>query len=517
MHVAMPMLQLQLFPEPFGMADVDDRARFHAARFREKSAAAVLHRYELQRAQMSRPQLEQHAFHVASWLVALPRDEITQDHSGLSVVTLFVRYLESLDGSVDGPVDTRLARILSRVSQTIPSLPGAEAVGMQLQKLISKHMPLDALVPEDCSLADEKRAECEDAEAKAVRLMQRAIQRWQNSDSRETYVNSLEQELAESEGPATLRRILRRAVAALSPPRRKGNSDSFLACSSQSDLASKDLQVRLRSVVLACLDGLDLTDSSLAPALQRLQAHVQKFQELLVTESSVASQKQWLRLQAKCAAISAEALLSPSTCSTILCVDDNERTRKLPECNLASDGQQEEGSRTRRTCRHGKVKSDCKRCSGCPHGRLERFCAKCNGCPHGRVKTSCRLCCPCPHGRIKGNCAKCNGCPHGRLKGNCAKCNGCPHGRRKTKCRLCRPCPHGKLEQRCAQCHPCPHGQLAVACRQCHGCPHGKLERYCAKCHPCPHGQLAADCRECSGCPHGRVKRRCRKCKVFQQ
>ena len=59
------------------------------------------------------------AFHVASWLVALPRDEITQDHNGLSVVTLFVRYLESLDGSVDRPVDTRLARMLARVSQNI--------------------------------------------------------------------------------------------------------------------------------------------------------------------------------------------------------------------------------------------------------------------------------------------------------------------------------------------------------------------------------------------------------------
>ncbi|CAJ1333934.1 unnamed protein product [Effrenium voratum] len=260
----------------------DERARHHARRFREKSAAAVLHRYELQRTQMSRPQLEQHAFHVASWLVALPEDEVMQHHNGLSVVTLFVRYLESLDGPDDRPAGARLARILARVSQNILCLPGDDPVVIQLQQQISKHTPLEELVPKHRSLADEKGAECEDVEAKAVRLMQRAIQRWQNSGCRETYVNSLEQELAESEDPATLRRILRRAVAALSPPRRKGNGNNLLACSS----SQSELQSRLRSLVLACLDGLDLTDSSLAPALRCLQAHVQKFQELLVSESS---------------------------------------------------------------------------------------------------------------------------------------------------------------------------------------------------------------------------------------
>ena len=229
--------------------------------------------------------------------------------------------------------------------------------------------------------------------------MQRAIQKWRNCDSRETYVSGVEQELAESEDPTTLRRILRRAVAALSPPRCKGNS--LLACSSQSQLPSKVLQARLRSLVLACLDGLDLTDSSLAPALLCLQAHVQKFQELLVSESSVASQKQWLRIQAKCAVISAEALPGPPACSTSLCVDDNEMKRKRPACKLASDNQQDTHSRTRHNCSHGKVKWDCKHCAGCPHGSIQRKCTKCKGCKHGR---------------LKAKCAKCNGCPHGRLK-----------------------------------------------------------------------------------------------------
>ena len=444
--------------EPLAMAEVssleDKRARYHGTRFRGKSAAAVLHRYELQRTQMSRPQLEKHAFHVASWFLALPREEIAHDHNGLSVVTLFVRYLESLDGPNDRPVDTRLARILARVSQNILCL-GDDPVRMQLQKQIRKHLPPEELVLQDCALLEEKRAESEDAEAKAVHLMQRAVQRWQNSDSRETYVSGLEQALAESEDPATLRRILRRAVAALSPPRCKGNSNGVLAYSSSQSgqPASKDLQARLRALVLACLDGLDLTDSSLAPALLCLKAHVQKFQELLESESSVASQRQWLRLQAKCAVGSAAGLPGPSACSTILCVDDNKRKRKRPECNFASDGQQETNS--------------------------------------GRPA--------CPHGKAKENCQQCSGCPHGRLPRNCTKCTGCKHGKRKTECRLCTPCPHGKVERHCVQCRPCPHG---------------KLERACAQCHPCPHGRLARDCRQCSGCPHGIAKSCCRKCRV---
>ena len=47
---------------------------------------------------------------------------------------------------------------------------------------------------------------------------------------------------------------------------------------------------------------------------------------------------------------------------------------------MASDGQQED-SRTWQTRVHGKVKADCKHCSGFPDGRIERFCMKCNGCP----------------------------------------------------------------------------------------------------------------------------------------
>ncbi|CAJ1332556.1 unnamed protein product [Effrenium voratum] len=412
--------------ETLGMVDAsfDERARYHATRFREKRAAAVLHRYELQRTQMSRPQLEKHACHVASWLVALPRDKITQDHNGLSVVTLFVRYLESVDGPSDRPVGARLARILARVSQTILCVLGDDPVGLQLQKQISKHMPPQELVPADCSLGEENREECEDAEAKAARLMQRAIQRWQNSDtdSRETYVNGLEEELAESQDPATLRRILRRAVAALSPPRCKGDRNSMLAySSSQSGLpASKDLQARLRSLVLACLDSLDLTDSAVAPALQRLQAHVQTFQELLVSQSSVASQKQWLRVQAKCAA-TAEALQGPSACSTSLCVDGNERKRKHPEC---PHGMAKENCKQCSACPHGKAKKNCKQCKGCLHGMLERRCAQCHGCKHGKLKFHCRLCSPCPHGKVKADCPQCHPCQHGRVKRKCKQCKG---------------------------------------------------------------------------------------------
>ncbi|CAJ1327756.1 unnamed protein product [Effrenium voratum] len=144
-------------------------------------------------------------------------------------------------------------------------------------------MPLEELVPKDCSLAG-TRAQCEDAEAKSVRLMQRAAQRWQNSDSQETYVNVLEQELAESEGPATPRRIRRSAVAALSPLC-KGNG--MLASRGGELPAFNDLQARLRSLVLACLDGLDLTDSPLGTSAAVLAG---RRAEICRSSSSVRAQ-----------------------------------------------------------------------------------------------------------------------------------------------------------------------------------------------------------------------------------
>ena len=73
-------------------------------------------------------------------------------------------------------------------------------------------------------------------------------------------------------------------------------------------------------------------------------------------------------------------------------------------------------------------------------------------CFHGKLKSDCVKCSPCPHGKRKSSCAKCNPCPHGKLKGSCAKCNPCPHGKLKDHCTACTPCPHGKLKRDCAAC-----------------------------------------------------------------
>ena len=51
----------------------DERVRYHARRFQEKQAEAVLHRYDLRRQHMDRAELEKHAFHVACWVVRFQR------------------------------------------------------------------------------------------------------------------------------------------------------------------------------------------------------------------------------------------------------------------------------------------------------------------------------------------------------------------------------------------------------------------------------------------------------------
>ncbi|CAJ1432790.1 unnamed protein product [Effrenium voratum] len=244
-----------------------DRVQHHARRFQEKDATTVLNRYEQQRRIMSRPQLEKHAFHVASWLV-LP--EVRRSHGG-SVEALLSRYLESLDGQ---PLCERLKVVLSLVSASsgVAGLSGLLGKG---QKRKAEMMQAEELEKPDSSKPIDA---CGD---KAVRLMQKASQTWQNhpSECREAYVESLEQEMQEADGAensAKLRMVLRRAVAALSPPRRlgdgcEGKMPASTAPNDQATLAT-NLQSRLRKIVLRCLDRVDLADLRLAPVQQCLQA-----------------------------------------------------------------------------------------------------------------------------------------------------------------------------------------------------------------------------------------------------
>ena len=424
----------------------DDRVRYHARRFQEKQAEAVLHRYDLRRQQMDRAELEKHAFHVACWVVTFPK-EATLNHNGLSVASVLSGYVEALhDGQL---LCTHLTAILELVRRTCST--GVDSLGALLGQID------ELLPPTDLGPASESGAMTQ--EAKAVLLMQRAIQRWKNREpgARESYVRKLEQELEESDDPAALQKILRRAVAALSPPRCKG--ETAPSSSSHSELSvCADLQARLRKLVLRCLDNLDVADASVVPALQCLHAHLQKFQELLASASLVASQKHWLRLQAKCAGFRMSAAAGSSSMA-----------------KAASTGQ----------CLDN---IDVKRSTGGKHKR----------CEHGELRLNCRSCSGCPHGKARRNCTQCSPCPHGKIMRNCVQCSGCPHGKMKQLCPLCSACAHGKLRQNCPECSGCPHGNVKRNCPHCHGCVHGKRKRNCLLCSGCPHGKVKYDCAKCN-------------------
>ena len=357
------------------------------------------------------------------------------------------RYLEVLhDGQ---PLCTHLTAILELVRRNCSA--GVGSMGALIGQID------ELLPPTDLAPASESGAMTQ--EAKAVLLMQRAIQRWKNREpgARESYVRKLEQELEESDDPAALQKILRRAVAALSPPRCKG--ETAPSSSSHSELSvCADLQARLRKLVLRCLDNLDVADASVVPALQCLQAHLQKFEELLASESLVASQRHWLRLQAKCAGFRMTAVAGSSSMS-----------------QAASTGQCLDATDVKRST-SGKIKR-------CEHGELRWYCRFCTGCPHGKARQNCTQCRPCPHGKIMRNCVQCRGCPHGKLKQNCS---------------LCSACAHGKLRQNCPECSGCPHGNMKRNCLHCHGCLHGKRKRHCSLCSGCPHGNVKYDCAKCN-------------------
>ena len=419
-----------------------DRVQHHARRFQEKDATTVLNRYEQQRRIMSRPQLEKHAFHVASWLV-LP--EVRRSH-GDSVEALLSRYLESLDGQ---PLCERLKVVLSLVSASsgVAGLSGLLGKGQKRK--------VEMMQAEDPEKPDSSKP-VDACGEKAVRLMQKASQTWQNHpcEFREVYVESLEQEMQEADGAensAKLRMVLRRAVAALSPPRRlgdgcEGKMTASIPSNDEWTLAT-NLQSRLRKIVLRCLDRVDLADLRVAPVLQCLQSLLQRFQELVTGQSRIACKKQWARLQAKCA-------------STV-------PTEAAASAKGAEDGA-------------GIFKPESS--ASCPHGKLRRSCAQCTGCPHGKRPQQCPQCSACPHGKVKRNCSECTPCPHGKAKRICSQCTGCPHGKQKQFCLLCGACPHGKIKSSCVQCSACPHGKIKQNCVQCSACPHGKLKRNCRMC-----------------------------------
>ena len=450
-----------------------DRVQHHARRFQEKDATTVLNRYEQQRRIMSRPQLEKHAFHVACWLV-LP--EVRRSH-GDSVEALLSRYLESLDAQ---PVCERLKAVLSLVSASsgVAGLSGLLGEG---QKRKVEMMQADGLEKPDSSKPVDA---CVD---KAVRLMQKASQTWQNhpSECREAYVESLEQEMHEADGAensAKLRMVLRRAVAALSPPRRLGDGCegkllASHASNDQSTLAT-NLQSRLRKVVLRCLDRVDMADLRLAPVQQCLQLLLHTFQELVTSESMIGCRKQWARLQAKCA-----STMPPQAAASAKGAEDGAGIVK-PESSAS--------------CPHGKLRRSCAQCRGCPHGKWAHNCPQCSACPHGKLKHLCLQCSACPHGKVKHNCSECKPCPHGKVKRNCVQCTGCPHGKEKRMCLQCSACPHGNVKRNCVQCSACPHGKMKNNCVRCSACPHGKIKKNCVQCSACPHGKLKRNCRMCA-------------------
>lgn len=222
----------------------------------------------------------------------------------------------------------------------------------------------------------------------------------------------------------------------------------------------RSLQARLRKLVVAALELLDLTGPQIQPMLQRLRHLIARFELKLGTsmelgQSRVCSGKQWLHLK---------QLLPRSP--------DEELEEVFPSAATSFELDKELASspRTRRRCEHEQLLWNCKVCRGCPHGKARSKCTDCGtSCPHGKLKYNCIVCNACPHGRRRGQCASCTPCPHGKLKNLCASCNPCPHGRLKGHCAACNPCPHGRLTRDCACCSPCVHGKVKRWCKRCKG------------------------------------------------
>eukprot|EP00438_Fugacium_kawagutii_P000770 Skav229104 [mRNA] locus=scaffold92:531979:544646:- [translate_table: standard] len=437
--------------------DYRQRVRYHARRLQVKDHQQVLERYERRRHTMDRSQLLKCTFHVASWIAKLPPVQMTQRYGDVSGASLLVHYIEALLQQ-QFQVCHQLTNVLTKVFLRTNNL--ADEEWTKLRGLLVQLLP--QLLPQGSEVAEVTAVQLDsavDSTTVTGRLLAKAIQVWRNAtdESRELY---------ETWDIPKMQKVFRKAVAALSPPRLKGSKGKDDADENEDGNSSTvDLQRRLRKLVLKCLEYLDLSDPTLKPSLELLEALIQQFQEL--GRELVASGRHWQQLELKCALASeaSEALVKP---------------------------------RSRKRCQHGVRQESCRRCRPCPHGNVKWSCSSCSSCPHGKMKNHCVLCSGCPHGKLKHNCSQCAGCPHGKLKKNCFLCSGCPHGKTKKHCAVCTGCAHGKLKHNCSLCSGCPHGKLKQNCTSCSGCPHGKVAYRCPECNPCPHGQNKRSCLFCT-------------------
>ncbi|CAK9036805.1 Hypothetical protein (Fragment) [Durusdinium trenchii] len=390
----------------------DERLSYHVRRFQGKQPRNVLKRYEQRlHVALKSDELQKYAFHVAAWVAELPAEQMYLQYDGLFAVSLLQQYVRSFKQAK--PLCEHLTKVLTRVSERLNT---DSELGMQWRGLLQD---LQHFVPEAKA-------------TKGARLMNKAVYVWRNTTcetKQEEYVSSLEESLqkVEADDLCQIRSIFRRAVAALSPPQCMSEGAAQIAPESLQLKGSKrDLQFRLRKVVLACLDYLELSDSKVQPALQLLKSLLGKFQELNAGDRAlkIGCRKHWRLLEFKCG-MSFSCANTPS--------QSHNKIRYHCEHNARRDN-----CRICRPCPHGKLKTKCKQCSPCPHGRLKENCPDCRGCPHGKLRFVCVQCSGCPHGKLKRNCAVCAGCVHGRVKRSCRQCNACVHGRDKYKCRQCK-------------------------------------------------------------------------------
>lgn len=399
---------------------------------------------------------------------------------------------------------------------------------------------------------------------KALHLFQRARTSWHNQTSwheQQAYLEGLTKQFDEAckqEDQIKICKVLRRAAAALSAPRRL---QADLGGSEPLDEVARNrlqraFQTKLRAMILQCLNVLGHNLSISSPALLHIRALILQFEESFMTHVSAArGGKQWQLLKSvvdseltptgsgftslviggclqkasdedEHSANGKVALKSSSACAPAR----GAQAEVLPSTRPPASSKSKRGAdigdkvpRSHQLCPHGRRRDNCKECRGdeaprsrrkCEHGRRTDNCKECHACPHGKLKWMCRWCQACPHGKFRQGCETCNGCPHGRLKRSCRVCDACPHGKLKRGCKACTGCPHGRVRTNCVVCiGACEHGKIKRECGKCTGCPHGVLKRHCSKCSACSHGRLKRECRQCSSCQHGKLARKCTVCK----
>lgn len=259
-----------------------------------------------------RAKLLRYTCHVGAWVALLPLDAAAEAGglSGLSPVSLLAMLLRQRGKGSLTPWLQEILQLVRAQLNGVGATPWAETLTSQAKEHwdgLGKIMPGSTVTHSGPmrELPSPLDVQSPRVHSKRLRLLDRAIMRWDMNSDKECYVSSLEYALDSISGDTdqdagTLREVLRGAVASLAHPRAKpesGTSHEIMDGPTADNLKrSAALQLRIRRVVIKSIIAWReqwADDEQIEPMLEHVRRLIANFKLRLGNLCYASAGKAW--------------------------------------------------------------------------------------------------------------------------------------------------------------------------------------------------------------------------------